>query len=389
MKQKEFCEKCFDNLESNIKILDDYWPIIGETILSKHESNYVVDLIFQISHGKIHKMFNGRLSPYYPTPKKYIDAVKNQNRNWFVLHATGGVSIKPVLTWFSGLAREDRDGAIRLRGGSSHFVVEHDGTPWVLIPLTDGAWHCYQRNRDSIAIELINTTWLDYRNGKYYWWNGLYKLPYKPIKISKKFRGKRYFQPYDERQIITTFKLMRLVISAIGKEKFSIERVTSHTDWSKKKFDPGPLFPFDILTKDVFGFEKMSNIEWIQAFQDQNNQSFDTDTTVDKDELKQLFDIQTCSETQDEFDHSYRPVDFNYKIQKQLVKLGLLNSRHINGIFGSATKQAVRNFQISWNVRNKKDQIKVDGIPGPQTMSRIFVYKHNLMHTQIQQIRGI
>jgi len=52
------------------------------------------------------------------------------------------------------------------------------------------------------------------------------------------------------------------------------------------------------------------------------------------------------------------------ELQKELVKLNLLHSCEVDGIFGGITEAAVKQFQTSMN-------LSVDGIVGPQTWDKL------------------
>jgi N-acetyl-anhydromuramyl-L-alanine amidase AmpD len=318
-----------------------------------------------------------RLARYYPTPKRRGRALVGERPLWWTLHSTSGVSIRPVVVWFSGEPRPGKDGRVRLRGGSTHYAIEHDGTPWCFIRPEDGAWHCRQRNRDSLSVELVNACGLTHHvddGGEFYrWWAGRYELPYEPVHLGKVWRGREYWQPYDERQLVALVKLMRLAMEAVGRERFSDQRVAQHSQWNQRKTDCGPLFPEEAVTLAAFSQDPISAVGWVQAFTQEQHPSWDANDTVGTGELERLLghavDLDE-REGADPEDEDADPADTMRLVQSMLAELGHYKGK-IDSKFGPLTRAATIAFQEQWNKDNPGDQIAKDGIPGPITMERL------------------
>jgi len=371
-----FCKQCLETLEEDKTLFSQVWNSI-DGVIEPVDAQQTLDFLFRITHGRILKMLGERVAQYYPTPKRYKDKLI-RDALWWTFHCTGGINIKPVLHWFSGEPRAKRDGtgSKRPRGGSTHFAIEHDGTPWMFIKLTDGAWHCGGRNFDSLSVEFINACklTLDEQYKRFRWWAGIYPLKYPAIKTTP-WRNGEYWQGFDERQFVSMVKLMRLCSAALGEEKFDSARTSQHSDWNEKKVDCGPLFPINEIVRVGLGEEPLSSYDWFAALTKPDHPSWDEDTILSEKELQGLFnhltredeeqgeDLEEPAEIQD-------PVD-RLKFEQTLLKsLGLYDGE-VDGIFGPQTKLAVRAYQEKWNTDHPDDLIKVDGLIGPQTRGRM------------------
>jgi N-acetyl-anhydromuramyl-L-alanine amidase AmpD len=378
-----FCEDCLETLESDAANFSRVWAEIETKFFAPIVAAQALERLYRISHARIAKRFAGKGVPdFYPTTKKYKGALAGRNDLWWTFHATGGVSINPLLIWFSSEPRPDPKtgkGPLKPRGGSTHFAIDHDGTPWMFIRLNDGAWHCRQRNRDSLSVELINACALkpdgatvDKDNPRFRWWRGLYTLPYDVIE--KPFRGNRFYQAYDERQFVSLVKLMRLTTMALGRTRFDEARTCQHFHFNKRKVDCGPLFPQEHIVRAGLGTAKLETYDWIAAFTNAYNPSFDVDTVVDSDELETLFSIaeaeNVLNETDGENGETKNPRNSMKWVQSALKDLRI-NPGPIDGKFGAKTKHAVKLFQTDWNDKHPADAIAVDGIPGPITQAKL------------------
>jgi N-acetyl-anhydromuramyl-L-alanine amidase AmpD len=385
--EKDFCDKCLGTLNKDQQQFLEYWKHIDSGDLGQEDSQLALTLLFRISHAKILQNLGRQIAKYYPTIKRNNNRLQHIKNMWWTHHATSGVSINPVLVWFAGVKRPGKDGKVRLRGGSTHFVVDHDGTPYHLVDIHDGSWHCRARNRDALSIEQVNTCHLNKVGDKFEWWNGEYKLPYPPIKVKKPFRNQYWWQPYDERQLISEVKLMRLAFSARGWDLFSPDRITGHSDWSENRTDPGPLYPRNQVSNAVFSGLPLNEIEWIDAFQNKNNPNWDKDTIVGEDDIKKLnlevegFDYHPNANVADNSSpYSRKEKCFNMLIplvkcilKEQGYYVSTDNPSVINDVFDKDTKQAVRHFQRHYNTTCFHDgfKLKIDGIPGPKTCKAI------------------
>lgn len=369
MNGEVFCKKQFDKFYENSIIFNKLWKHIGNKNISRNDANQIIDLMYSITHARIWSIGGTALSKYYPTPKRRIGELTDKQNLWWTFHSTGGVSEIPMISWFSGKARKQLpNGREAYRGGSTHFAILHDGTPLCFIKPTDSAWHCQRRNRDSLSVELVNACGLKPdSNGGFRWWNGKYTLPYEPEKTTK-WRGYEWWQPYDDRQIVSLIKLVKLCLYACGSKRFDRSRMCQHSDFNEHKIDCGPLFPFDMVVAEIFS----------------NDVCGDSNVDVSKISPGRISD-ETESEIRlmplHGFDNDSMPCDDTTlhgsikRIQTMLYSYGLYLGK-IDGIFGTRTKSAVQTFQLEWNRLNYKDPIKIDGIPGPETMKRLFKFAY-------------
>jgi N-acetyl-anhydromuramyl-L-alanine amidase AmpD len=375
-----FCKACVETFDADLLVLNQLWEVAKTGTLTQMEALELWDKLFRVSHARIVRGFGERLASYYPTPKRRPNQLDSNKPLWWVIHSTGGVSLRPVVVWFSGQRRPGKDGKLTLRGGSTHFAIEHDGTPWCFIRPTDSAWHCRQRNRDGLSVELVNACALSHHIASggeefYRWWNGRYRLPYEPVHLSKAFRRRNIWQPYDERQLVSLIVMMRMANAATGWARHARERVTTHTDWNPNKLDCGPLFPMETVVEAVFSQEPIDQIDWVQSYTQPDHPAWDDDTQIDATELLKLMDHaididEHMTSDEDEEQEDTNPVGTMMQVQEVLAALGYYSGR-IDGIFGPLTKAATKAFQNTWNATNNDDRVKVDGIPGPQTKMRL------------------
>lgn len=335
-------------------------------------------MLFRVSHARIHRRFGASLSRYYPTKKRRSGELDKREKQWITFHCTGGVHINPLLQWFSSRKTPGPDGQVRMRGGSTHFTIEHDGTPWSHVRISDSSWHCRGRNRDSLSVELINACNLKMVDGKPHWWAGEYKLPYEPTVVVPAFRGCELWQPFDERQFIALVKLFRVCRYA-KPDTFDQSRVCEHYQFSKKRVDCGPLFPREKIVKAIFSDMPVSQIDWIAAFTDSRDPNFDVDHEVNANDLiklfgfvnDQFFDKKHGGQGNGGVEYVESPEIRMRRIQTALKPLNLYKGK-VDGIFGPLTKKGVRHFQVYWNSSEPTDEIVIDGIPGPITCKRLF-----------------
>ena len=372
-----YCEDCLATFDDDVAEFSRVWESLEHTLVAPVVAAQALERLHRITHARIAKRFAGRrILEYYPTPKKYPGALGSEPALWWTFHSTGGVSLNPLLNWFSGEPRPNPrtgKGALRPRGGSTHFALDHDGTPWCFIRLADGAWHCRGRNRDSLSVEFVNACALKKDGDGFRWWRGKYRLPYDVIDTSP-WRGGRHWQAYDERQFVAMVKLMRLTTCALGRKKFDADRTCQHYHFHDTTVDCGPLFPQEQIVEAGFGDLPLSSYPWIAAFTDERNPHFDADTIVGSRELETLFGESEAHDAEHANDveesETDRPRDTMKWVQSSLLDLRFVPGP-IDGIFGPKTKRAVRLFQGHWNDTHKDDPIAVDGIPGPITRKRI------------------
>ena len=370
----EFCEECIETRESDSEEFLEIWEIAGEVDLCCCDANRAFELLYRLTHARILSMCGRIVAKWYPTTKKSTDRLKNRDELWWTFHATGGVSIKPVMIWFSGQPRGDPP---RVRGGATHFAIEHDGTPSCFIMPNDGARHCGARNRDSLSVELINACKLTMDgDDRYRWWAGKYDLSYSPAHFETPWRGVNIWQPYDERQFVALAKLIRLSFASMGRDRFSPARMAEHYQFSEKRVDCGPMFPREALISSVFSPAPLSEIPWIQSFTQPSDPSWDQDTEISPDELEILFShaIDIDDQISEDPEEPERPAE---KLQQVLCCLG--HEPGSSGFYDRKTRNAVKSFQRKWNDEHSKKKIAVDGIAGPITRRSITKYLCELM----------
>lgn len=401
-----YCEDCLRTIGADRVELRDLWEEIGSPGLKKEEALRALELLHRVSHGRILAMLGERVARHYPTPKRYPGRLEGDGPLWWVCHATGGVSIRPVLAWFSGRRRRAPgllDGhVLRPRGGSAHFVVDLDGSPWGLIPTTDGAWHCRGRNYDSLSVELVNACSLVRKQKKHgdgtewRWWAGRYDLPYEP-EASVPWRGADHWQPYQEAQLVTTARLVRLCLEALGRHRFDLSRFSTHSQWAARKLDCGPLFPLEALGEAALGEAPLQDYEWFSVLSRKQppwrgwlagDPSLPpAEEAITREELADIFshvvflDAEGAPKDVEESVSKPDPRELLRLVQEALTAQGFY-SGEADGIHGRLTKQAVLAFQQKWNRqflpgdppmdKRRAGRLVLDGIPGPLTRAALF-----------------
>ena len=370
-----YCQECLATYDDDLELFQDLWACAGQVIMGQDAAQRCLDLLYRVTHARILKRCGPQVARYYPTPKRYEGAL-GEGALWWTFHATGGVSIYPVLVWFSGQPRRAPRGrgVLRPRGGSTHFAIDHDGTPYFFVGLRDGSWHCRSRNFDSLSVELVNACALKLAAPKgtpeYRWWAGRYDLPYTPVPTSP-WRGGLYWQPYDERQLVSLVKLMRVVSEAAGRSRFHESRCSQHSDWNPRKLDCGPLFPAQEVVRVGLGDGPVSEADFARAFHLESHQMYDHDTEVGPHELSLLFDHAVELDAHHGDDLEEEPLDTSpalslASVQEAYDLLGI-DTGLADGVFGPRTQRATKEFQVMWNKENPSNMLSVDGIPGPLT----------------------
>jgi N-acetyl-anhydromuramyl-L-alanine amidase AmpD len=174
------------------------------------------------------------------------------------LHHTVGGSAKSTFDWWL----QDP-----LRIGTA-YIIERDGT---IFEVFDPQYWCHHlglkhpdnrsANELSIGIELASEGGLIMREGDLYCFDGKRKFYDRAVELPEGWRGFKYFDAYDEKQILSCIQLTRYLCErftipkrTIGgnKNRFDIALlgftgVISHCNVREDKSDVHPLFPFNRL----------------------------------------------------------------------------------------------------------------------------------------------
>lgn len=162
-------------------------------------------------------------------PKLDIDtsvqaASQSSRVRFLVLHYTGANTAQSLKVLSSGPV-------------SSHYLITDEARPHVyqLVDENRSAWHAGESqwhgrtwiNASSIGIEIVNAGWTTGSDGKPVW------------------------QPYPEAQIETLIQLMHDIVQRHGIDPRDI---VAHSDIApRRKWDPGPLFPWKRLAEEGLG----------------------------------------------------------------------------------------------------------------------------------------
>jgi N-acetyl-anhydromuramyl-L-alanine amidase AmpD len=176
------------------------------------------------------------------------------------LHHTVGGSAKSTVDWW--IQDPSRIGTA--------YIVERDGTIFEVFPPGHWAYHIGKgsldkHNRQSIGIEMASEGALINRDGKLYCFDGKKEFRGESVDLLQEWRGYRYFDLYEEAQIISVCWLVRWLC-----EEFSIPKalipfedkniyrkelldtfqgVLGHCNVREDKTDPNPSFNWKLLQR--------------------------------------------------------------------------------------------------------------------------------------------
>lgn len=343
--------------------------------LTQEEAEECLNALFLDSHRRIREAVP-ELAKHYPTVQLTPGRLGSRDELWWVDHFTAGISAWSTLSWFSSKLVKKKSGKTGLAGASTHFVLGHNGLPFYIIHLDDGAWHEPRRNKDSISIEMVNAGPLHMMNNQWHYWarkvppDLVKELP--PVRLDVPYKSATVMQPFTLSQIRYNALLKKIVMAALP-GKLVPERMTQHSDWRDGKFDMGPLWPLEDVNAaaleniplDQWAFynDHAAYVEYVGAvgeyIEAEHEDDLERNPEYGEDELTD--DESSDSET-----------DFVWttkEVQKNLDELGY--TLDVDGLFGPQTKSTVKNFQRDWNRKHPGELLKVDGIPGPKTCSSI------------------
>jgi hypothetical protein len=378
------------------------WEAAGAGPLTLEQAQRTLDLLYDRTHLDIIEKLPDYVD-FFPTPQRYAGRLSKVDSLWWLDHATAGINGWGTLRWFSGkpvghterftdkaaadaVAKKrkskvvEKDGAFfvswtGLAGACTHFIAFADGTPFMLLRITDGAWGEPKRNGDAIQIEMVNALVCRLKGLDWYFWAG--KLPpalvaiQPPEALEKPFRGATHMLPYTWQQVITNIKLKRLCTAALP-DRMARGRMSQHTDWRESKYDMGPLWPLDLCNDAAFENYPIESYSFMQQFV----QAPGTDAIVDLSELKELERLAASDKPDEDIDRwdDDQTIDNTTEVQQALIDLygpGALPKYGVDGDLGAETTMAVRHFQEDWNRNHSADRIKIDGVPGLKTRKRL------------------
>jgi hypothetical protein len=258
-------------------------------------------------------------------------------------------------------------------GASTHFTVFIDGTPFMLIPLTDGCWGEPKRNGDGIHVEMVNPLICKRKADRWHFWAGpiphhIIESGQTPERLDTPFRGVTCMMPYTWQQVVTDIKLKRLCIAAT--ERLDRDRMSQHTDWRTTKYDMGPLWPMDLVNDAAFENYPIEDYSFVKQFVSAPG----ADVVADPDEIEKAYLYAEDPNIDHDQHDEDTTIDSVKEIQLALVQLygpAILPKYGADGDMGNETTTAVRHFQADWNRNYADDKIKIDGVPGVQTCGRL------------------
>jgi hypothetical protein len=387
---------------------EERWTRLSAGPVSADYAKLILAALWKRTHLDICRHYQANKDDSYkrlfPTVQGYRNRLVKVENLWWVDHATAGVNGWGTLDWFSSKRRQHSEAYTNkieavsratLKRGScvekngkyivtwtglaeavTHLVVFPDGTPFMLLPLDDGAWGEPKRNGDAIQIEMVNPLVVhrDSEDQMWHFWAG--PIPkemtdhQQPITLDKPFRGARYMMPYTYEQVVTNVKLKRLCYAILGK-RMALQRMSQHTDWRESKYDMGPLWPFDLCNKAAFENYPIESYNFVMQVEGLTAKMPPvTDMTEVTVHEQEIIDIKTLPDSDSE-DHTLASVR---DVQETLVKLygpAVLPKYGADGDLGAETTAAVERFQKDWNRFRSSDRIKIDGVPGVNTCARL------------------
>lgn len=348
----------------------ELWKKSEEKVLTPDEARECLNSLFIYTHKRIREK-STVLARYYPTKQFSKNKLTKVDNLWWVDHFTAGISAWSTLSWFS--ARRNKKG--KLNGASTHFIQGFHGDPFYIIPLVHKAWH-EPRRQDSIGIEHVNPGPLTSKNQIWHYHAGelplslVQELP--PVLLAKPYRGAKVMLPYTKDQIINNVKLKRIVLAALEEGRLIPERMSQHTDWRTGKSDMGPLWPFDECNAAAFSTEPIYELDFIQRYDDfldnQEIQYTEVDEEPGDPEQNPSYGRNTPTHPDDPDPESSEMLTIS-ELQKRLIIHG--HVVEVDGIYGRKTYEAVKQFQLEWNKKHPQDTLKVDGLAGPVTCTKL------------------
>lgn len=197
-------------------------------------------------------------------PSPHCRSPRRSSVTGVVQHYTGGGNGRALARWLAG-----PDARV-----SAHILICRDGQVIQQVEFENEAWHAGEEaakgfwkglpqpenvNRFTIGIENSNYGWLLRNDHKFYipkktatgYKPGrLYKGPW-PV-MARDHNGKlRFWEPYPESLIKANIEVLKRIVELYP----SIQRedIQSHSSVSPhRKYDPGPLFPWEHILSAVF-----------------------------------------------------------------------------------------------------------------------------------------
>jgi len=346
------------------------------TTLTQEEAVECLDSLFIYSHYRI-KEHSNVLTKFYPTKQLTKNRLKNLESLWWVDHFTAGISKWSTLSWFSSnKTKIGKDGKKKYNGASTHFIQGYHGYPFYIIPLMHGAWHEPKRNKDSYSIEYVNAGGLKMHEGRWCYWPRKWTSPLpvelvselNPVRLVKPYKEHTAMQPFTKEQLINSIILKRLIDKAMP-EKLDRSRMSQHSDWRASKSDMGPLWPLEDVNDSAFDNLPVDTYAFIQNYQ---GEAIEGEKAADTKDETSHDNPEYGNDTPTHDDDPITEEDIHLstgEVQEKLVKIGIRVA--VDNKFGPKTKDGIKEFQRRWNIAHSTDQLKVDGIAGPETCKRL------------------
>ncbi len=189
-----------------------------------------------------------------PTDQYFQD---HHKKDLIVLHFTAGSSVDGALqTWLGDPTRV-----------ATAFIVAQDGTVHDVFPPECWAYHLglkttHAHDKRSIGIEIVNLGPLTQKDGKLYSWTG---KEYKGDSVESPYRGYSHYAAYPSTQIASVaslvkrlcdqFQIPNVIPPTEKRSEFdlnyfgSFQGVCAHQNFRKDKFDVGPAFDWNAMSK--------------------------------------------------------------------------------------------------------------------------------------------
>ena len=381
--RKAFWDKVHVEAEQSKETVQRLWEAAKERILTQEEAAECLDALFIHSHARI-EAHSKSLAKNYPTKQFTRNRLAKREDVWWTDHFTAGISRWSTLNWFSAARRKKKNGKKGYAGASTHFVQGYHALPFYIIPLCHGAWHEPRRNKDSFSIEYVNAGRLHLKSdgrGPTRWHYWARELPQSltqellPTRLDRPYRGVKVMQPFTCDQIINSIVLKRVVVAATN-GVLERSRMSQHSDWRSGKTDMGPLWPYNACNQAAFETIPVLEYDFVQDEEYEallNEKGTLWDEVLgweDEDEVRNnpSFGEATPTHDDDPDDDPY-PVFKIRDVQTHLLRLDY--PLKIDNKMGPQTRKHLMTFQRTWNTQHPDDLLKMDGIPGPQTCSRL------------------
>ncbi len=197
-----------------------------------------------------------------------------------ILHYTTGAYPIKTMKWFMERQRESEVSAhvIIARDWPLGFLEMASDLPLVqelptmiiqCLPPSQTAWHATWCNRTHYGIELVNEG--EVRRDKAGGWVSCQRewtAKYKPLASPKRspvFMAGRYWDPYGADQLLSVVEILRW-LRKWKSDPLDPTQILGHELVQTAKFDPGPMFPLEMVRRTTFEDLHPTLYDWFGQF---------------------------------------------------------------------------------------------------------------------------